>query len=685
MASIFMKTRAIETHLALSTCPRGTTGRVHHLRLQRRRHPARGLLSTDSAPRGDLSPNGDAELLNELSHGQLSDKNIPNPGLLPRVQTGRSVVTVSGTLFANVYNKGPRSRLTQKPHGDFPKFLFGDDGLENVEQKPREDASLKDVYRALRTGDSYAILRVMSGIAQDKDVENVSRTFAQIPQTAFSEILRCLDPEKFLDRYNKIFREISPHNVAYSNLRSEDTTPLSPFAVRFMDRIKVILQARHASGFKLHIQDYKYLLRFCRAQADPHAAQIVWKSMTSDSCQPDVECYNSYFAAIAGSDARNPHSRHQVMITPYNLAVRASKSAEYAFHGRPTGDLNVRSTVSNAFDDMVQNGMTGDEETFCLMMVAQAREGDVEGVKMILKRVWRIEVDCLMNEGEEFVAPIKDYAMDSPIHPSETLLMTLAHCFGINNQIPTALRLVDFISRKYSLSISVAVWEELFERTFTLSTMQHRKRVKAAEDGAGSASDKLPLISVAQLWATFVNPPYNIKPTMSMYDKLIRNLMYRQCVTETLTRMEEGRALYVECVDEYQRALRNHQKFLLQSVRRPQSLPSLNGSDVSEYLSLARSSPFAKTTSPRLVKMERELTYLRLRMHRNRQYLCRWCRNFLHFTTQSQKDHQHFCVSQLPVFLEDWKPFIPRVVSYELPTGYVRFRTRELSMRNEAP
>jgi len=82
-------------------------------------------------------------------------------------------------------------------------------------------------------------------------------------------------------------------------------------------------------------------------------------------------------------------------------------------------------------------------------------------------------------------------------------------------------------------------WAELFEWTFVLAT---RRYGKAKNDG--SELGQLPLASVESLWATMVSEPYNINPTMPMYNRRIRALWKRQMYDEMLVAMQAGRKLH---------------------------------------------------------------------------------------------------------------------------------------------
>lgn len=169
---------------------------------------------------------------------------------------------------------------------------------------------------------------------------------------------------------------------------------------------------------------------------------------------------------------------------------------------------------------MLKDGAVANEESFRIVMTALAREGDLETVQSILHRMWNINVDGLRKGKDEEALKPKYMDPSNPLRPTANLLFTVAHAFGINNDIPIALRLVDFIARHYDLQIPRETWEQLFEWTFVLSLP--RTGVKARTDG--TREGELPQQAVANLWNTMTGTAYLIKPTMGMYNHLMRNL-----------------------------------------------------------------------------------------------------------------------------------------------------------------
>jgi len=290
---------------------------------------------------------------------------------------------------------------------------------------------------------------------------------------------------------------------------------------------------------------------------------------------------------------------------------------------------------------MVESGVPGNEETFCLMITAMGREGDLDSIANILKRVWQIDVGALLAADETSVPSPRSYPEDSPFYPSNKLLFTLAHAYGTNDNIPLALRLVDYVSGQYSLPIPIEVWNELFQWTYVLSLTPRVLKRKWVPVQHGKEAGRLPPQAVSSFWDTMISQPYNAKPTLDMYSRFMSSLAYRQRFGEMQLRMEEGRALHRAAVREYTRS-----RAVFHSTRRK---------------------------SPTWLRDQRarDLAYARLRLAINRQHIRKWVRLLIHHGSRSLYDTE-WATHELPKVIKNWMLFLPRVVKYPIRSGDVR-------------
>ena len=142
--------------------------------------------------------------------------------------------------------------------------------------------------------------------------------------------------------------------------------------------------------------------------------------------------------------------------------------------GYKVGPGGMKATISQTFIDMIEQGIMADSRAYCLLMTALAKKGDLVGVKSILKQAWDVDVDKPVDVDEVPQRP-NGLSRQSPLFPNDRVVWTIANIFGCNNDIPAALRVVDYISRRYSISIPSRVWEILFMWTYVLSVRRSWK------------------------------------------------------------------------------------------------------------------------------------------------------------------------------------------------------------------
>jgi len=497
---------------------------------------------------------------------------------------------------------------------------------------------------AIRTGNPHSVLEALMRLVRIDGIYYMSETLQQMTPNTFSNLLHCLDPRHFVHRYSKLHREISQHTWKLLKLPPIHSSGYHNFSIVFLAQIHGILEARRWSS-PLSLPDYKYLLLCTRHTGNSQVADVIWANMKKRGISPDVDCFNHYLSTKAWTERSNTFQRFQVRITPKNIARRSTKRPPKYLAGHRVGlDKGIKVEVSQLFRQMVNSGIPGNEETFCLMILALAREGDLPGIASVLNRVWGVSVDGLLsNTSESDLPSVKPYPRDSPFHPSKFLLISLAHAYGINNTLPTALRLVDYISRQYKIEIPMGAWKELLQWTFVLSVP--RSGVKKLSDG--STTGQLPREAVSNLWTTMTSPPYNISPTMEMYDRHITNLIYRERFGEVKERIEEGRNLH---------------KALVSKIY-----------NIHRYFPKHSRSDF----------ITRKLAYYHLKLSRSRLYLHRWVRRWIKMGSKSLKYNETFTPQEIPNFLLKFNLFVPEVVKYKIANGEVQFYSGVTRLKEE--
>ena len=394
--------------------------------------------------------------------------------------------------------------------------------------------SHEEVLDALQEEEPQLLLKAFLKASEDPDF------LQSLPATTVSEILRMFDPQHFIDPYKIVHRDLHPWQISH---RRDDTRQLKEVFVSFARAIEVLLTRWRQTGRTFGIAEYKILLNIARATGDGGTAEMLCKSMRIDGVLLDTTCWNHYFEARCWSNAYDPIARHKLRVIPYHmvsrLPVKRGSEPRPGFGNYFIGDTGLKTEIVKKFDAMVKSGTTADAATFSMLMVAMSREGDMVGVKSILRKVWDIDVDAILEQDDDSPITANTLSHESPSYPTQYLLFTVVHVFGSNNELPAALRIIDNISRRYDIKIDDETWAQLFEWTFVLSTPRYKGR-----KADGAQLGQLPLASVENLWNTMRSEPYNIKPTMPMYNRRITNLWKRQMLDPMLEAMRAGKVLY---------------------------------------------------------------------------------------------------------------------------------------------
>ena len=403
--------------------------------------------------------------------------------------------------------------------------------LDGAAQKTIDQAKAK-VKEALRQENPYALLRAFYEASQDHSY------VTSLPSTAFIEILRLLDPSYFIEPFKTVYQDLHDNQIAHLG---DGTSQLQELFADYVETFQEIVQLRRAANCHLDVEEHRLMLNCARSVGDEITANSLWNEISFQNLAADIHCYNSYIEAKCWSRAYDTAGRRKLRVIPFLKVMRLparGKIRKKFYPGYQTGDHGLKNSITLLFSQMLKAGVEADAKTFSLLMIALAREGDLEGVSSILKRLWDVDIEAVMGQEDEFIEP-STMSRQSPLFPTDEFLFTIAHIFGSNNDVPTSLRIVDHISRKYSISINIRVWSELLTWTFVLST----PRDETAQ-GRGLGIGKLPIQSVQNLWNMMTSEPYRVQPTMSMVNQYVRNLWTRDMLDPMLDQMRYGKSLH---------------------------------------------------------------------------------------------------------------------------------------------
>ncbi|KAK2627359.1 hypothetical protein QTJ16_003325 [Diplocarpon rosae] len=668
MKILLFELEAIESRIA--SCPRGVPNRVHALRLRRFFNISHQLLVASRQ----------AQALQELADGYFTNsRNIVEsvrctvvekaqvPG---HKQPGKSEVKIEPVEAQEApeykawrENISRYIRVQARPRWRATKGAFGDAlpviPFDSYRASPASIEEQKQaLISALRTEDPHAVMQVVLSLADLQ--EGVPSMLLSLSPASFSEVLRCMDPKHFVGRQMELYKTVSTWSMRSLGLSKKfGRDEYNLFSTLFLSHVKNIMDARQRK-WPFTLSDYKYMLRCARSIGHAGAAEEIWRSLTKpvqiwrdpvtktvkrSTLSPDTECYNLYLDAKCWGDNVNPDQRQRLRVIPDNLIPRHWDKVPHTLGGHRVGLVQgVKRKVAKVFQQMITEGVLGNEETFRLLIIAFAREGDMAGVEAILKRVWAIDVPTLMTTNDP--PPAMRYDPRSPFYPSRHFLFTLCHAYGINNNIPAALRLVDHVSRQYSIPVPIDAWEELLEWTFVLtrkkSTSSKRYDRERVPMYTGREIGQLPPQAVTSLWQTMISEPYNVQPTLKMYNVFITNLAYRQRFGEMQKRMEEAREVLKKDV------------------------LALSRKNVALNTSIRHQAP-----KHIIEKQVRDYVLAHLHVGRNRQYVKRWVRLLLSQGTKHLWDSENWLFQTIPDIVRKWSLFLPDRIRYQVLTGEV--------------
>lgn len=389
-----------------------------------------------------------------------------------------------------VTNSGPAIRwvlggdeaILPKPHVAIPLSSK----ITNITPLSIEsrEAPIRRLLQAIDRRQDLAIWRSFSVFAT---------AMVRLSASDFSSVLCSLRPRRYLSlRARHYLNDTNESRLTPSNCSYEE----------FRRRLQIVTKGMQANGHSLGVLEYTHLLDCARAGKDTEMAEQLWSQMAQDEIILDTWAYNSYMAAMCGTASTDREHR----MTERNLTLHAQKSE------------NARDTALKTYRHMIERGVTPNSMTFDILMLAVARMGDLASVHRTLKEVWGVDVTILSNpETPESMQPLM--TPDSPLYPSPHTLTSIAVAFGSNNDVETAIRIIDHLTRRYKITITIPTWTALLNWTY-VSTRPHAI---------------LPRYSVMNLWRIMTAAPYKVKPTLEMYDYLVRSLITRKMLPDAET------------------------------------------------------------------------------------------------------------------------------------------------------
>ncbi|EAW13119.1 uncharacterized protein ACLA_015610 [Aspergillus clavatus NRRL 1] len=519
--------------------------------------------------------------------------------------------------------------------------------LEGPNQAPRTPIknlnALKNAFFAIvRDGQPDQVMKALL----DPQFETV---VGELPESTFVEVFCLLSPAYFVDPFRGIYRPIHPFAVELKGYRA-----LEAIFDEFACNLASIIATRRAAGHTLGLAEYAHLLDCARSIGDALMADHVWHAMTEDGVVPDVRCYNYYMEAKVWDMAYTGREKYHLRMTPYAYRKRRFYSPNVGWNGFRTAERSVRQEVLQIFNEMMEEGTSGDEATFVNVMLASARVGHVTGIKNILKTVWNVDVDALVaGQGDPTGLPsAMDYDRSSPMYPTSRLLFAIAHAFGNNNDIAGALRAIDFISTSYKIPVPEEVWLELLERSFVLS------RPRFGFDADRNAKGKVPYEFLSTLVQTMTAEPFLVRPTIEMYHIQAKIAWDQAKLSDFKQHMESAYTL----LEETRRKRRVARSIIQKYLGPPPSSTRTRKPSINHTLLQSRAFAEAVHAYDILRMRTAQQTILVERLARLLLIRRRWV----------GRDNPAWERHLLPRALEEWRDFLPNSIVYSTRGGKIQ-------------
>lgn len=378
---------------------------------------------------------------------------------------------------------------------------------------------------------------------------NLTRDFVRNANNAmFTHALRLLDAEELFGDYKHVYRHMRPSLMTQPVFRF--IRNLETRFQTFAEDLERIVDLRRTAGHRINLDTCNLVLKAAQVMGHAPLANYVFDSfMPENGIQPDLDSYNFLMEAMCWNHVFTKSEWPEVRVTRSRLRIRRARnrSAPERFSGHkvdlqedsePATNKGLRVAVLTKFRELVTKGFHGDEATFTNVMLAMGREGDLAGVKSILKSVWNVDVDMLATYDEEEIESPTFYEEGTPLRPTSRLLFTIVHVFGTNNQVGLAFVLLDYISRNYDLAIHYDAWHELCVWTRVLSAYRSQ-----AQKRKGEAEGQVDWRVFERLWQVMTDKPHNVTPDMPLLGLRTANLHRARMLDDTVDAIRAMRAL----------------------------------------------------------------------------------------------------------------------------------------------
>lgn len=449
-------------------------------------------------------------------------------------------------------------------------------------------AALDALLAALRQADIlklyFCLLDLTRGTSEhDPDF---CRIVQSMPATTFSEIIRCFDPINISKHVDSAPGLAISYGAALFTSLGElvNKWGVKTLYLQIFNRLRLVQRARRLTidhRFRPLLNDYAVLLRCAGAISDVGAAKLIWYEMKKDGYAAWNHRHYTDFLKTRYLTERlytnndlarlrlRPLDMHRssIHLDPTtakrlkHMAVNLTRIRPHRF-GQNVNEqyfaepqsrmLRTRKPLRLLERKLFSRRLIpGDEQLICAILKANGRMGRMQESMKLLRSCWDILIVKDKESGDYQIGGGADFPPNSARSPTEALLDAVVTCFANMGEIDLAVRLVDFISRRYSIPVPDGVWSDLldFARIMQTKSAATEWRIARFLNKIASAD------TILGIWAICTQEPYNFTPGMKDYYNLTKCLIgSHRSLDRPLEALRHIKPLYDEAARQMQDA-----------------------------------------------------------------------------------------------------------------------------------
>ncbi|KAK2052862.1 hypothetical protein LY76DRAFT_598300 [Colletotrichum caudatum] len=566
------------------------------------------------------------------------------------------------------------SSLTRTLSQSRPRSSEAPDASADKRYVESPDTLLAHVLNAVRSQDTNNILRGVVALARHQHQIQVADALHSLPPTAFSAIVRSLDPSRVGPRSDATHGLRIPSGLGqFSSVASvADQYGVRKIYTHAFHALRSLFDLRSYHGSSPSRADYVVLLRCAGAASDFEAAKTIWHGVMKGDpvanprdgsvvaeyfktrfltdptyAQNDLARFRLRPRDTAGNRKRFDETRKLWPLEKLRLSISAHKRGSF---GRarwlPTHDMHrlvsLPAPVRRLQGYAERERKVVDEEFYCAYLLASARAGSFRDMIGLLWRTWKIKItDLRDHRAAEITGGIPRRNLNPLLQPTERLIDGIVQSFGCTGHVILARKLIIYISQRWQIPIPQSAWSALLEWTYILSSKPASQEWKIM----GDPNRIIRADEVLSLWETMKREPFLVNVGLHETDIYVKSLISAGRPDEAWEAIKQGCAEYDVLCQEVEQAL---------------------------FESLYPSPPRDAIARHRRLKARQHMTWYTVQ---------NWCQQWLRQTSKSLRHRAHLAPQIIPQFVGDFYRFLPDPITYTTNGGTVRIANTETNQK----